>query len=266
MVTQTHTIERNGKPGKLDVAKTWNKAITKSSVFEDKDELLDIVYWGRQVVGMILGVIFGFIPLKGIIALALFSMLSCAVTYFYCVNFQGIDEEEYGGVWELLKEGFMTSFASFLVVWIIVYNGIHFDSIHDGHKMVTQTHTIERNGKPGKLDVAKTWNKAITKSSVFEDKDELLDIVYWGRQVVGMILGVIFGFIPLKGIIALALFSMLSCAVTYFYCVNFQGIDEEEYGGVWELLKEGFMTSFASFLVVWIIVYNGIHFDSIHDG
>uniref|UniRef100_A0A336MMU4 CSON002476 protein n=1 Tax=Culicoides sonorensis TaxID=179676 RepID=A0A336MMU4_CULSO len=120
MVTQTHTIERNGKPGKLDVAKTWNKAITKSSVFEDKDELLDIVYWGRQVVGMILGVIFGFIPLKGIIALALFSMLSCAVTYFYCVNFQGIDEEEYGGVWELLKEGFMTSFASFLVVWIIL--------------------------------------------------------------------------------------------------------------------------------------------------
>lgn len=79
-----------------------------------------------------LGVIFGLIPLKGIIALGLFSILSCAVTYFYCVNFQGIDEEEYGGVWELLKEGFMTSFASFLVVWIMVYNGIHFDSLNDG--------------------------------------------------------------------------------------------------------------------------------------
>ena len=29
--------------------------------------------------------------------------------------FQQIDEEEFGGVWEILKEGFMTSFATFLV-------------------------------------------------------------------------------------------------------------------------------------------------------
>lgn len=55
MSTQTRTVERNGKAGKTDVAKSWKKAITKCSVFEDKDELLDIVYWGRQVVGMILG-------------------------------------------------------------------------------------------------------------------------------------------------------------------------------------------------------------------
>jgi hypothetical protein len=26
-----------------------------------------------------------------------------------------VDEEEYGGAWELTKEGFMTSFAGFLV-------------------------------------------------------------------------------------------------------------------------------------------------------
>jgi len=35
--------------------------------------------------------------------------------YIYCTSFQSIDEEEYGGVWELTKEGFMTSFAGFLV-------------------------------------------------------------------------------------------------------------------------------------------------------
>ena len=38
-----------------------------------------------------------------------------------------MDEEDYGGVWELTKEGFMTSMASFLVIWIIVYTGMHFD-------------------------------------------------------------------------------------------------------------------------------------------
>lgn len=31
------------------------------------------------------------------------------------MNFQSIDEEEYGGMWEITKEGFMTSFAGFLV-------------------------------------------------------------------------------------------------------------------------------------------------------
>jgi len=35
--------------------------------------------------------------------------------YLYFTNFQKIDEEEYGGSWELTKEGFMSSFAGFLV-------------------------------------------------------------------------------------------------------------------------------------------------------
>jgi hypothetical protein len=38
-----------------------------------------------------------------------------------------IDDEEMGGIWEIIKEGFMTNFASFLVVWIVVYSSLHFD-------------------------------------------------------------------------------------------------------------------------------------------
>lgn len=45
------------------------------------------------------------------------------------MNFQGVDEETYGGIWELIKEGFMTSFAGFLVAWIIFYTGLHFDTL-----------------------------------------------------------------------------------------------------------------------------------------
>jgi hypothetical protein len=33
----------------------------------------------------------------------------------YAITFQKIDEEEYGGIWEVLKEGLMTSFSTFLV-------------------------------------------------------------------------------------------------------------------------------------------------------
>ena len=43
------------------------------------------------------------------------------------VSIQGVDEEEFGGAWELTKEGFMTSFATFMVIWIILYTGLHFD-------------------------------------------------------------------------------------------------------------------------------------------
>lgn len=45
-----------------------------------------------------------------------FVLVNAGVTYLYFSNFQQIDEEEFGGVWELTKEGFMTSFAGFLVI------------------------------------------------------------------------------------------------------------------------------------------------------
>lgn len=39
------------------------------------------------------------------------------LVYLYCVLYQGVDQEEYGGAWELLKEGMMTAFAMFMVVF-----------------------------------------------------------------------------------------------------------------------------------------------------
>ena len=37
------------------------------------------------------------------------------MVYYYTNNFQEIDEDEYGGITEILKEGLMTSFATFVV-------------------------------------------------------------------------------------------------------------------------------------------------------
>jgi len=76
-----------------------------------------------------------------------FAAINAGSLYIYFSSFQGIDEEEYGGSWELTKEGFMTSFAGFLVkielqclnlssikililylikvTWTIVYSGFH---------------------------------------------------------------------------------------------------------------------------------------------
>ena len=36
-----------------------------------QDEFLDVVYWIRQIIGVLLGVVWGIIPLKGLIGLLL---------------------------------------------------------------------------------------------------------------------------------------------------------------------------------------------------
>lgn len=119
--------ERNGVSKSRSVPSVWKRAITANSKWEDKDEFLDVIYWGRQFLGIIVGVIWGLVPLKGFVALLLFALVNAGLVYLYFSSFQCIEEEEYGGAWELTKEGFMTSFAGFLVTWIIIYSGMHFD-------------------------------------------------------------------------------------------------------------------------------------------
>lgn len=109
------------------VAETFSKALKPVSKWEDKDEFLDVVYWMRQIVGVILGVTWGVIPIKGLIGILLFLAINSLVVYVYFSAFQKVDEEDYGGIAELLKEGLMTSFATFLVSWIILYSALHYD-------------------------------------------------------------------------------------------------------------------------------------------
>ena len=41
--------------------------------------------------------------------------LNAGIVFLYHTFYLRIDDDEYGGLWELVKEGFMTSFALFLV-------------------------------------------------------------------------------------------------------------------------------------------------------
>ncbi|KAL7293757.1 hypothetical protein TKK_0012821 [Trichogramma kaykai] len=104
----------------------WVRAFTANSEWPDKEEFLDVIYWGRQIIGIIIGIVWGLFPLRGFLGLFLFAVVNAGSLYVYFNSFQQVDEEEYGGAWELTKEGFMTSFAAFLVTWIIIYSGLHF--------------------------------------------------------------------------------------------------------------------------------------------
>lgn len=106
---------------------TLNKALCAQASWPDKEEFLDVIYWLRQIVGVLLGLIWGVVAIQGLVGIVLFAVINAGLLYLYFSGYQSVDEEEYGGVWELTKEGFVTSFASFLVMWIIVYTGLHFD-------------------------------------------------------------------------------------------------------------------------------------------
>ena len=53
--------------------------------------------------------------LKILCSLDRFCALNAAVIYIYFTSFQRVDDDDFGGTWELTKEGFMSSFALFLV-------------------------------------------------------------------------------------------------------------------------------------------------------
>ncbi|KAK3086635.1 hypothetical protein FSP39_021253 [Pinctada imbricata] len=103
------------------------KAVKPEAEWEDKDEFLDAVYWLRQLMGVIQGLIWGLLPLKGFLGLVLFFVFNLGLIYLYYNTFQKVDDEDYGGPTEILKEGTMTSFATFLVTWIILYSSLHTD-------------------------------------------------------------------------------------------------------------------------------------------
>jgi len=101
------------------------KVLQRKAQWEDKDELLDVVYWTKQIFAVIIGVAWGIIPLHGIFAMILYVAITTLVLNFYVSEYQQQDLEEYGGFVELAKEGFMSAFASFLVAWILSYSAMH---------------------------------------------------------------------------------------------------------------------------------------------
>merc|ERR1711962_1021781 len=55
---------------------TIGKAFTAKSSWPDKDEFLDVIYWLRQVLGVVLGLLWGVAAIKGVVGLALFAALN----------------------------------------------------------------------------------------------------------------------------------------------------------------------------------------------
>ena len=102
-----------------------SKALTQNAQWPDKEELLDVVYWSRQIMAILIGTVWGLFPLQGIFAILLYVAVTTLTMNIYVSSYQNQDIEKYGGFFEVAKEGFISAFASFLVVWIIMYSSTH---------------------------------------------------------------------------------------------------------------------------------------------
>lgn len=76
-----------------------------------QEQFLDVIYWGRQVVAVIIGIIWGFMGFTGFFGIASFAAVNSAIVYIYSINFNE-DQED---LLEYVKEGFMTAFSAFMV-------------------------------------------------------------------------------------------------------------------------------------------------------
>lgn len=109
-----------------DSKTTWLSVFDKNHVWTDRDDVLDAVYWYRQVLALVMGLTWGIIGLTGSFGILSFIILNSLAAYSIANNtgYEFDPDDQYSSV----KEGFMTTFATFLVAWIVSYTAMHFDS------------------------------------------------------------------------------------------------------------------------------------------
>ncbi|KAK6756833.1 hypothetical protein RB195_014951 [Necator americanus] len=120
--------KRNVSSEDYSWTESLSKALHAGSEWSDKDELLDVVYWGKQILSLIIGVAFGAASMHGILAILAYVVISTMMAQHFVVKYQQVDEDEVGGFWELAKEGFGSAFATFMVAWITVYSALYHNS------------------------------------------------------------------------------------------------------------------------------------------
>lgn len=126
MTKKTNSPQKkaSGGGGRKASKSSWLNLFNRNHKWEDKDEVLDAVYWSRQILAIFMGVIWGIIGLTGIVGISLFVLTNSIAAYGIANNtgYEFEPDENFLSV----KEGFMTTFATFLVSWIVTYTAYHF--------------------------------------------------------------------------------------------------------------------------------------------
>ena len=81
---------------------------------------MDIIFWFRCLVGLIMGLVAGILNLTGFPVILVYIACIFFLTSMYLNKFIEIDEEDFNPQ-ELLMEGMANSGGFFMLSWILVY-------------------------------------------------------------------------------------------------------------------------------------------------
>eukprot|EP00744_Colponema_vietnamica_P007824 GILI01011218.1.p1 GENE.GILI01011218.1~~GILI01011218.1.p1 ORF type:complete len:114 (-),score=32.26 GILI01011218.1:190-531(-) len=108
---------KNQKKGGL-----WKKRSNGEWV---KDDLLDELYWTKQILCVLCGLLWGFVPLTGTTGHVAFGAVLFFVMNIYMNKLLEVDPEDFGGQFELITDGMQPGYFGFLMSWIISYSVFH---------------------------------------------------------------------------------------------------------------------------------------------
>lgn len=128
-----------------------------------------------------------------------------------------------------------------------------------GEQRVAVAGTGELRAAPTDTGIAYHVSRLLDRERDWE-RDEVLDVLHWMRQILGLSLGIVWGAIPLVGGLWLLLFVVGTSILVFAYYSLLLKLDADDYGGHPLLLGEGFMPSIGTFLLTWILLYSTLHF------
>jgi hypothetical protein len=83
------------------------------------------VYWLKQVIAVLTGLICAIVPFNGAIGFSLFVIHMVLFSHIFAFNYLKVDDNVVGGSMPVWTEGAFTALAFFLLVWITLYTILH---------------------------------------------------------------------------------------------------------------------------------------------
>ena len=117
----SHAKKRDDAPA-APTKTALQKAFTRGSEW-NKADLLPVVHWARQIVSLVLGIVFAVAGVVGFPGVVGFAVISSLCVFLYYSVYLGVDAEEIGQ-WELLTEGAFPSFGLFVLAWTAVHSSL----------------------------------------------------------------------------------------------------------------------------------------------
>mmetsp|Transcript_24440 Transcript_24440/g.17188 ORF Transcript_24440/g.17188 Transcript_24440/m.17188 type:complete len:84 (-) Transcript_24440:85-336(-) len=83
---------------------------------------MDIVFWFRQLIGFLCGLVAGFVGLQGITVIFMFIIVSFFISYIHFSKVLNVNDDDLAA--SLYTEGLGNCIGIFMLVWTSTYNFI----------------------------------------------------------------------------------------------------------------------------------------------